>query len=76
MPCEELERLKESVIEVRKERAQHIARETLAPEVEEKLSRAELEALLALLDHRAQHRCQGSSNLPPPRSIGGIIGPY
>ena len=76
MPCEEFERLKQSVIEVRKQRAQHIAKATLTPESEEQLSRAELEALFALLDHRLQHRCQGSAGLPASRSIGGIIGPY
>jgi len=76
MPCEESERLEQSWIEVRKQRARHIAKAALTPELEEQLSRTELEALFALLDHRAVHRCQGSAGLPASRRIGGIIGPY
>ena len=82
MECEEFKRLEQSFLDVRLRRLEHVAKATLTPEVEDKLSRTELQALLALLDHRAAHGCQGGSpgadesKLPASRSLGGIIGPY
>jgi hypothetical protein len=78
MPCEEFQKLEQTFIDVRRQRAGHLAKSTLTPALEEELSRAELKALYDLLDHRADHGCQRgrTTRLPASRNIGGIIGPY
>jgi hypothetical protein len=78
MPCDEFEKLEQSFIDVRRQRAEHLAKSTLTPAREEELSRAELKALYDLLDHRVDHGCQRGRTirLPASRNIGGIIGPY
>ena len=78
MPCEEFEKLEQAFIDVRRQRAEHLAESTLTTAREEELSRAELRALYDLLDHRTDHGCQRgrTTRLPASRNIGGIIGPY
>ncbi len=78
MPCEEFEKLEQAFIDVRRQRAELLAKDTLTSAREEELSRAELRALYDLLDHRADHGCQRgrTTSLPASRNIGGIIGPY
>ncbi len=72
MVSPELARLEQAFVDVRQQRLQHLTKGTLTPELEDQLSRAELTAFYALLDHRAGHE----SKLPASRNIGGIIGPY
>jgi hypothetical protein len=78
MPCEEFEKLEQAFIDVRRQRAEYLAKATLTPDREEELSHAELRALYDLLDHRTDHDCQRgrTTRLPASRNIGGIIGPY
>ncbi len=78
MNCEELNKLEQAFLEARRRWQQYSQRRDAAAGEIDKLSRAELEALLALVDHRAEHGCQGATDrpLPPRRNLGGIIGPY
>ncbi len=76
MARQKLEELEQAFVNVRQQRLQHLTNGTLTPEMEDQLSRAELRALYALLDHRAEHDNQRPSKLPASRNIGGIIGPY
>jgi hypothetical protein len=78
MECQEYEALEQSFVDVRLKRLKHLSDETLTAAMEEELSRAELKALLHLLDHCAEHGCRGrrATKLPASRKIGGIIGPY
>ena len=81
MECKELRQLEQKFVDARRQSLQYSARENRSDNELDDLSRAELKALLALLDHRAEHSCQspGATNatrLPPRRNIGGIIGPY
>jgi hypothetical protein len=80
MRCKQLQELEQAFIEIRKQWLQYVnSGRTSADEVE-RLSGAELRALLAIIDHRAEHGCEGPANaarqLPAKRNIGGIIGPY
>jgi hypothetical protein len=61
MECEEFKRLEQSFVDVRLRRLEHLANATLTLDLEDKLSRAELQALIGLLDHRAAHGCQSAS---------------
>ncbi len=78
MQCQEFERLEQSFVDLRHERLERVTKGTLAPEVEAQLRRAELQALVEVLDHATKHACQGRVpvKLPASRNIGGIIGPY
>jgi hypothetical protein len=77
MNCEERNKLEQAFLEARRQWLRYLqSREATAGEID-KLSRSELEALVALLDHRSEHGCQGATRtLPPRRNLGGIIGPY
>jgi hypothetical protein len=78
MNCEEWNRLEQAFLEARRQWLRCCQSESAAAGEIDDLSRAELKALLALLDHRSEHGCQrpGTRGLPPGRNIGGIIGPY
>jgi hypothetical protein len=80
MACQEFEKLEQQFVDIRRSRLQHLTSGTMTLDMEDKLSRAELQALYAVLDHRNQHDCQPTATrapkLPASRNIGGIIGPY
>ena len=78
MNCEELNKLEQAFLEARRQWLQYSQRGSAAAGEIDNLARAELKALLALVDHRAEHGCQGPTtrSLPAGRNIGGIIGPY
>jgi hypothetical protein len=82
MECEQLKELKRLFLEARGKWVRAAHERDLAPEELGQLSEGELEALLALLDHRAEHGCQGPAaqanerTLPAGRNMGGIIGPW
>jgi len=82
MQCKEYDDLEQAFMEVRRRQLSLWRSEQLTPDLEDELSRAELEALFALLDHRAEHGCQpivagqASAKAPASRNMGGVIGPY
>jgi len=80
MECEELCRLEMRFVEARRRSWQSSGGEDRPADEIDDHSRAELKALLAVLDHRAEHGCQSpagtTTKLPATRNIGGIIGPY
>lgn len=78
MNCEEWNKLEQAFFEARRQWLKYAqSADATAGEIDNR-SRAELKALLGLLEHRAEHGCQGPTarSLPPRRNIGGIIGPY
>jgi hypothetical protein len=78
MECHEFDQLERAFVETRRQWLQYLDRGKVSSEQIDTLSRAELKALLAVLDHRAEHGCHTESTrrLPARRNIGGIIGPY
>ena len=58
MQCEAFEGLKHHFISVRDGRTKTLLAGRMTPQLEEHFENEELKALLRLLDHRAQHRCQ------------------
>lgn len=65
-----------SFLAARRQWLQQLQQGKITPEEADKLSRAEVHALLALLDHRIQHAISKPANLPAARNMGGIIAPY
>jgi hypothetical protein len=78
MECQEFDQLERAFVQTRKQWLQYVNSRNVSSEQIDTLSRAELKALLAVLDHRAEHGCHTESTrrLPASRNIGGIIGPY
>ncbi len=82
MKCKQFDDLEHSFLEARRQWLQQLSRGDVSPEETDNLSRTELKALTALLEHSAEHGCQRPANermprkLPSTRNMGGIIGPY
>ena len=78
MECKQHSELERAYLDARKQSLQAAVAGKAAAEQIEKLTRAELEALLAIVEHQLQHACRMEAlrKLPASRNIGGIIGPY
>jgi hypothetical protein len=81
MECQQLQELEQVFVETRRQWLGYVSGGRVSAEEVDRLSDAELKALLAVFDHRAEHGCEGPAEasahrLPPRRNIGGIIGPY
>ena len=77
MECNECVALETSFLDARRQWLQRLGQGDLTPEDADQLSRAELHALLAFLEHRIQHDIDSRpANLPASRNMGGIIAPY
>lgn len=81
MECKQLQELEQVFVETRRRWLRYVSGGCVSAEEVDRLSGAELKAVLAVIDHRAEHGCEGPADasarqLPRRRNIGGIIGPY